>query len=279
MSDLSTEYKGRILAINQLPALPTTLDEVTRIMESPGASTEQIARVISVDQALTAKVLRMVNSPVYGFPGRISTLQHALMLLGFNVIRGLIISTAVFDAMNKSMMGLWEHSLACSLCCAEIARATERKNPEEFAVAGLLHDLGKAVFILQLPEAKAEVDNLVRAQDLSFLEAEIKVLGFGHDRVNKWLAEQWNLPLVLREGMIHHHKPLSAEFHPEVAAAVQLGDFFARLFSCGFSGDDGVSRVDPRSLKLLGINQKLLEGILDSVSEEMFSALAQYKAE
>ena len=278
MTDLSTDYKGRILAVGQLPALPSTLEEVTRIMESPGASTDQIARAISYDQALTAKVLRMVNSPIYGFPGRISTLQHALMLLGFNVIRGLIISTAVFDAMNKGMMGLWEHSLACSLCCAEIARATGRKNPEEFAVAGLLHDLGKAVFILQLPEAKEEVDSLVRAEDLSFFEAETRVLGFGHDRVNKWLGEQWNLPLIIREGMIYHHKPLSAQFHPDVAAAVQLGDFFARLFNCGFAGDEGVSSVDPRGLKLLGINQSLLEQILDSVSEEMFSALAHYKA-
>lgn len=279
MNDLSTDYKGRILAVGHLPALPTTLEEVTRIMESPGASTEQIARVISYDQALTAKVLRMVNSPIYGFPGRISTLQHALMLLGFNVIRGLIISTAVFDAMNKSMMGLWEHSLACSLCCAEIARATGRKNPEEFAVAGLLHDLGKAVFILQMPEAKEEVDALVRAEDLSFFEAEVRVLGFGHDRINKWLGEQWNLPLIIREGMIYHHKPFSAQFHPEVAAAVQLGDFFARLFNCGYAGDEGVSAVDPRSLKVLGINQTLLEQILDSVAEEMFSALAHYKAE
>ncbi len=277
MNDLSTEYKGRILAIASLPALPTTLQEVNRIMESPDASTEQIAKVISYDQALAAKVLRMVNSPIYGFPGRISSVQHALMLLGFNVIRGLIISTAVFDAMNTSMRGLWEHSLGCSLGCAEIARVTKRKNPEEFAVAGLLHDLGKAVFTLQLPEAKADVDELVKTRDISFYEAENRVLGFSHDRINKWLGEHWNLPLVIREGMVHHHKPMSAEFHPDVAAAVQLGDFLARLYRCGFGGDDGVNAVDPRGLKLLGINQKMLEGLLDTVSGLMFSVLAQYK--
>ncbi|MDR3074090.1 MAG: HDOD domain-containing protein, partial [Deltaproteobacteria bacterium] len=152
--DLLTEYQGRLLQITSLPALPTTLHEVNRIMESPDASTEQIAKVISYDQALASKVLRMVNSPIYGFPGRISSLQHALMLLGFNVIRGLIISTSVFDAMNAGMAGLWDHSLGCSLACSAIARATGRKNPEEYAVGGLLHDLGKAVCALQLPEAK-----------------------------------------------------------------------------------------------------------------------------
>lgn len=277
MNDLSTEFKGRILAVSNLPALPTTLAEVNRIMESPDASTERIAKVISYDQALAAKVLRMVNSPTYGFPGRIASVQHALMLLGLNVIRGVIISTAVFDAMNSSMRGLWEHSLGCSLACAEIARITKRKNPEEFAVAGLLHDLGKAVFILQLPDAKKEVDALVAREDLCFYEAENRVLGFSHDRVNKWLSEYWNLPLVIREGMVHHHKPMQAEFHPDVAAAVQLGDFLARLYKCGSGGDDGVSSVDPRGMKLLGLNQKVFENLLDTVGDQMFNVLAQYK--
>ena len=277
MTDLTTEYKGRILELKSLPALPTTLQEVNRIMESPDASTEQIAKVISHDQALAAKVLRMVNSPIYGFPGRISSLQHALMLLGFNVIRGLIISTAVFDAMNTSMSGLWDHSLGCSLACSEIAKATGRKNPEEYAVAGLLHDLGKAVFSLQIPEAKKDVDALVAAEDISFYEAEVRTLGFGHDRINRWLGEHWNLPLFICEGMVHHHAPMQAEFHPDVAAVVQLGDFFARVFECGSSGDNGVNAIDPRGLKILGLNQKKIEELLDSVGEEIFNVLAQHE--
>ena len=276
MQDLSTKYKGRILEVENLPALPSTLHEVTRLMEMPDASTEQIAKVISYDQALTSRVLRMVNSPIYGFPGRISSLQHAIMLLGFNVIRGLIISTVAFDAMNKGMRGLWEHSIGCSLCCAEIARVAGKENPEEFAVAGLLHDLGKAVFILQLPEAKNEVLWQVETHDLSFFEAEAKVLGFSHDKINSWLAEHWNLPLVIRQGMIYHHNPMGAEFYPDVAAAVQLGDFIVRLFGCGYGGDDGVSAVDPRSLKVLGISQKKLETLLDSLGAQLFGVIAQY---
>ena len=278
-SNLVTEYKGRILEVVGLPALPMTLHEINRIMESSNASTEQIAKVILCDQALAAKVLRMVNSPIYGFPGRISSLQHALMLLGFNVIRGLIISTSVFDSINKSMRGLWEHSLACSLACSEIARATGLKNPEEYAVAGLLHDIGKSVFSLQIPEAKVDVDALVEREDISFHEAEIRVLGFGHDRINKWLCEHWNLPLVIREGLVHHHAPLQAKFHQDVAVVVQIGDFMARLFECGFAGDKGVNDVDPRGLKFLGINQKKLEELLDTISEKMFEILAQYMAE
>ena len=276
MRDLTTDFKGQILAVESLPALPTTLHEVTRIMEQPDASTEQIARVISYDQALTSRVLRMVNSPIYGFPGRISNLQHAIMLLGFNVIRSLIISTVAFDAMNQGMRGLWEHSIGCSMCCAEIARLIGRDNPEEFAVAGLLHDLGKAVFILQLPDAGREISKLVDTKRISFFEAEAAILGFSHDRINKWLSEHWNLPLIIREGMIYHHAPLNAAHHPDVAAAVQLADFLTRLFGCGFGGDGGINAVDPRALKLLGINQKGLEELLDTVGSQLFSVITQY---
>lgn len=275
--DLVTEYKGRILQVANLPVMPTTLDEVNRLMESPDVSTEKIAKAISYDQAMAAKVLRMVNSPIYGFPGRISSLQHALTLLGLNVIRGVILSTAVFDAMNAGMDGLWDHSLGCSLACSQIARETGKKNPEEFAVSGLLHDIGKAVFSLQIPEAKKEVDSLVAAQDFSFFEAESRVLGFGHDKINRWLCEHWNLPLVIKEGMVWHHDPLKAEFHPEVAAVVHLGDFFARIYDCGFGGDRGLNAIDPRSLKILDLNQKKIEALADLVGEEIFNVLAQLK--
>ncbi len=276
-SDLVTAYKGRMLQVANLPVMPTTLDEVNRLMESPDVSTVKIAKAIGYDQAMAAKVLRMVNSPIYGFPGRISSLQHALTLLGLNVIRGVILSTSVFDAMNAGMAGLWDHSLGCSLACAQIAREIDKKNPEEFAVAGLLHDIGKAVFSLQLPEAKQEIDQIVATEDCSFFEAENRVLGFGHDRVNKWLCEHWNLPLIIKEGMVCHHDPMKAEFYPEVAAVVHLGDFFTRVYDCGFGGDRGVNAVDPRTLKMLGLNQKKLEGLLDSVGDEIVNVLAQLK--
>jgi len=150
--DLKTSAKGQILSIRDLPTLPKVLDEVSRLVQNPNTSIEAIAKVISRDQVLSAKVLKMVNSPVYGFPGRISSIQHSLVLLGFNVIRGVIISTSVFDIMSKAMEGLWEHSVGCALATGLVARQAKLKDPEEFSVCGLLHDLGKVVAAVQLPE-------------------------------------------------------------------------------------------------------------------------------
>lgn len=267
MQDMRTEYKGRVLAVKNLPTLPKVLEEVTRLMEDPNTSTEQIAKVITFDQVLSAKVLKMVNSPIYGFPGRISSIQHALVLLGFNVIRGLIISTSVFDDMNKAMVGLWEHSVGCALAAGEVAKTLGLKDPEEYAVAGLLHDLGKVVAAVQLPEIKPELEKLVVAQDITFLQAEKQLLGFGHDRVNAWLALHWNLPPNISEAISYHHKPLSAQLYTKYACVVHIGNFLTRVFEYGNGGDDNVPVLEPRAMKLLGINQRMLESLLDKLSD------------
>lgn len=264
-TDLRTEYKGRILAVKDLPSLPSVLEEVNALVENPHSSTEQISKVIAKDQVLSAKVLKMVNSPIYGFPGRIGSIQHALVLLGFNVIRGIIISTTVFDAMNTAMVGLWEHSQGCALASSTIARALGCKDPEEYAVAGLLHDIGKVVVAVQMPEAKAEIDAAVKDHDMRYIDAEKHILGFSHDRVNLWLCNHWSLPPSLKEGLAYHHKPMSASLYPKTAQIVHLADFFTRLYEVGSGGDDQVSAVDPQVLRALGVTAALWESILDDV--------------
>jgi len=266
--DLRTERKDRILAVRDLPTLPKVLGEVNRLVERSDSSTEEIAKLISTDQVLSAKVLKMVNSPVYGFPGRISSIQHALVLLGFNVLRSIIVSTSVFEVMIENMVGLWEHSLGCAVACGVTARMLDLKNVEEYCVAGLLHDFGKVVATVQLPDLKPEIERLVAERDLYYLEAEREVLGFGHDRINAWLADHWKLPANIKEGLAYHHKPHLAHLYPEMASIVHLGDFLVRVLEYGFSGDVGVTYLRPEALKILKISPAQFEALLDHLCEQ-----------
>jgi len=269
IEDLRTERKGQLLAVKDLPTLPTVLEEVSKLLEDPNSSSQQIAKLISRDQVLSAKVLKMVNSPIYGFPGRISTIQHALVLLGYNVIRGLIISTSVFELMSTSMVGLWEHSVGCAMACNAIAREVGFKEPEEYAVAGLLHDLGKVIVALQMPEAKKDIEDLVAKQDLLYLDAEKQVLGFGHDRVNAWVADHWNLPLNLKIGISGHHRPVTAQHYPKMACVVHVGDCLVRILEMGSGGEDHVPRLDPDALDLLELKLPQVDKVLDSMLAEI----------
>ena len=268
VEDLKLERKDQILAVKDLPTLPKVLDEVSRLVKDPDSSTEQIAKLISMDQVLSAKVLKMVNSPIYGFPGRISSIHHALVLLGFNVLRGVIVSTSVMDMMNQAMVGLWEHSVGCALASSTIARFIGLKDVEDVSVAGLLHDLGKVVTAVQLPEMKVGIDAAVKTQDLSYLDAEKAFMGFGHDRVNTWIADHWKLPPSIKEGMGYHHKPQLARIYPEVACCVHLGDFMVRVFEYGSGGDDNVLYMEPDALKKLKLKSSDIEAILDQLCDQ-----------
>ncbi|MFP5222251.1 MAG: HDOD domain-containing protein [Acidobacteriota bacterium] len=266
--DLKLERKDQILAVKDLPTLPKVLDEVSRLVKDPDSSTEQMAKLIAMDQVLSAKVLKMVNSPIYGFPGRISSIHHALVLLGFNVLRGVIVSTSVMDIMNQNMVGLWEHSVGCALASSTIARHVGLKDVEDVSVAGLLHDLGKVVTAIQLPELKTGVEAMVKTRDMTYLDAEKALMGFGHDRVNAWIADHWKLPPSIKEGMSYHHKPQLARLYPEAACCVHLGDFMVRVFEYGSGGDDNVLYLEPDALKKLKLKPADLETILDQLSEQ-----------
>jgi putative nucleotidyltransferase with HDIG domain len=269
MEDLKTSVKGQVLAIQDLPTLPGVLDEVTKLVENPETSTEEIANVIGKDQVLSAKVLKMVNSPIYGFPGRISSIQHGLVLLGFNVIRGIIISTSVFDMMVQAMQGLWEHSIGVATASNIVARRAGFDDPEEYAVAGLLHDLGKVVTAVQLPELHESILNTAKEKTLSYYKAEKHVLGFAHDRINAWLARHWHLPGNIREAMSRHHSPHMAELYKSTACVVHLGDFMVRLFEFGNSGDDQTAYLRPEAMKELGFKMSDLERCMDELADQL----------
>ncbi|MDC0335629.1 HDOD domain-containing protein [Pseudodesulfovibrio sp.] len=267
--DLKTSIRGEILQVKDLPTLPHVLDEVTKLIENPDTSSEAIAKVISTDQVLSAKVLKMVNSPIYGFPGRISSIQHALVLLGFNVIRGIIISTSVFDMMVQAMKGLWEHSLGCATACNIIARRAGFEDPEEYAVAGLLHDLGKVVTAAQLPDLHKQITDNVVAKELTYYQSERDILGFGHDRINAWLGKHWGLPPNIREAMSRHHAPQLAEFYKPMSCVVHVGDFLVRLFEFGNSGDDQTAYLRPEALIELKFKMSDLDRVMDEMADQL----------
>lgn len=266
--DLITKYKGEVLAVKNLPTIPSTLIELNQMLEAPNVSTDQIADLIAKDHVLSAKTLKMVNSPIYGFPGRIVSVRNALLLLGFNVVRGVMLSTTVFENLPPGMNKLWDHSKATSLACAEIARVLEFKNPGEYAVAGLLHDIGKVIIAVQLPQANKEIRRRIKEDDLSTYKAEQEVLGFSHAKVNGWLANTWCLPPILREAITYHHKPQSAPNYPEAAACVQLGDFLARIFQQGSGGDNQVSEITQHTFRILGTDKTKMVQVLDEVSNK-----------
>ena len=268
MQDLQTSFHNQRIQVKNLPTLPVVLQEARRLADNPKTTVAQLAEVIGRDQVLSGNVLKIVNSPTYGFPGRIASIQNALVLLGFNVIKSLIISTVVFENMPKDMTPLWPHSIGCSTACSELGRLLRMENTDELFIAGLLHDIGKVIIAVQLPEAQKEITRLVGEEGITCRKAEERVLGITHQRIGAWLAGHWNLPTSLRYALAYHHSPVSAQDHITIASVVHIGDFLTHLFERGNSGDDHVPSLDPHAFKHLGLNQQKLSMAMDTIGEK-----------
>ena len=265
------EAKRQIKRIKNLPTIPGIVHKISRMVENPDTSSADVGRMISQDQVLSAKVLRMANSAFFGMSRSISSITQALVILGFDVVKGLVLTSSVFDMIQKGMAGLWEHSIGCAAASGVIAKMMGREDAEEVLVAGLLHDLGKVVLTLQLAEETDRVLKLAEEKGISFFEAEREVLDFTHGDVGLWLAEHWNLPDVLAEPMRFHHQPERARNAPEQTAIVHLANIVIRAQGIGFSGDRFVPGLSHQAWDLIGLSPGDFPAILEELEPKLAS--------
>ena len=215
-----------------LPTLPLVASRLLESIADPDAATsEEIGEVIALDPALTARTLKLANSDFYGFPRKVGTVDLAVVVLGPDTIRDLVLGASVFQTLDptwRSLTGLWSHSLACGVAARAMAdRCGYRLEGEAFA-AGMLHDIGKVALRQAYPDRYDAVTALVRDQGIPMAEAERGVLGSDHAEVGGWLAERWGLPGDLVEAIACHHRPEQARLNPELTSLVHIADWLAR---------------------------------------------------
>jgi len=224
---------------------------------------------VSGDPALTTKVLKMVNSPVYGFPGRITSVNQAVILLGLTVVKGLLLGVSVFELMQKTMIGLWEHSLGTAIICRLIAKRKGLKEPDELSAEGLLHDIGKVLLVLQYPDEYEKAMNDSDNNHLTIYDTEREHFNTTHASVGMWMARKWRFPPNLIETIEYHHKPHLAKIAPIDSAIVHFADLLVRARGFGFAGDRFLMPVNPTAWDLLSFSDTDIKEIL-SEAEDSF---------
>jgi putative nucleotidyltransferase with HDIG domain len=264
--------RHKVENINTLPTVPGVLKRLSLVIEKPRITLVEISAFISKDAALTTKVLKMVNSAIYGFPGRIASVSHATMLLGLNIIKGLLLGVSVFELMQKAMNGLYEHSLACAIASRIIAQKKGLKEPEEVSVAGLLHDIGKVILTLEFPTEYQAAMNEAQEKNIAIFEAEKNQFNATHANVGGWLAEKWRFPRNLIEGIECHHQPALAKNAPLETAIVHMADLLVRARGFGFAGEIFVPEVNPGAYELLQLSERDIKDVLREMEASMESA-------
>jgi len=220
-----------------LPACPAVVSAVSRIARDPKSTARDLGKIISTDKALTAKVLKVVNSAFYGMPGTISTVTQAVVILGFQEIKNLVYSIPSSELFKEGgvengidLSRLWKHSVVTAVISREIAYNIRYNLPEEAFVAGLIHDIGKVVLNKFLGPAYRGVAEMSMEDPFAekHLAAEKEELGSTHSEMGQMLAAHWTFPRELQDAVQFHHEPTSHGMIKTLPAIVNAANIIAR---------------------------------------------------
>lgn len=270
VSDLTTsrispsgpqETRRLVERIADLPTLPIVIPRILRLMEDPRSSAQDLARVIGSDQSLASRILRLANSAFYGFPREIASVNQAVVLLGFNTVKSIVLAATVFDTLahgdavsSFDRRQFWLHVVATATAARIVARGLRLADPEVAFVGGLLHDIGKVVLDRFLYRHYAEAAQLARDLPCPIREAEVALFGIDHAEVGRWLVQRWRLPSAIIEPVAFHHRPGAATAeHWGLSAIVHLADILARNAGIGSGGDALIPLPDPEVLARLRV--------------------------
>ena len=262
MRDLlsSQTLKTVVSRLRSIPSLPTLYDELMTALRRDDPSLNQIARIISKDVGMAAKILQLANSAFLGTGGRVSSLVQALSLIGTETVRTLVLSVHVFSQFDGksqvavSLPALWDHSIAVSGLAQRIAgsEGCAKAMVEESFTAGLLHDIGKVVLLAEMPR---EYHQILAVNPCDGKNLERERLGCTHAEVGAYLMSVWGLPFPLVHAVAYHHNPSeTAETHFSTLTAVHAADVIATATDASPLNHD--AELDLSYLERLGLSER-----------------------
>ncbi len=274
--------KSMVQAIpRSLGSYGPVLQEIQRTLESPQCNLSTIGEAIQKDLDLTARLLRLANSPFYGFANRLSTVAEAVSLLGVQQIEDMIVSSSVVDRFKGipdelvNQESFWRHNLAVGVAARLLAMEKRLPKPDKFFVAGLLHDVGRLVLLSQAPEETQQVFELYQRERLLLHDAELKILGYDHQQVARELLTTWSYPAVLIQAVAYHHNPMASSAKVD-AAVVHIADHLVCAMGLGSSGEKFVPPLDERAWTTLGLGPEILSRLVEAVDAQIEAVEAAF---
>lgn len=263
--------------IDDLPPLPAVAARVMGMADDDRTSAMDMAQVLSTDQALTAKLIRVSNSAYYGFARRVSTVREAVVMLGFKQVRQVAVGASLMNAFNTKkdpndvfdLDLFWGHSVAVAVAAENLARKTRSARPEEAFTAGILHDIGRLVLRKVMPVEFLQAVTEARRGTYTLGEAELEFTGYSHDELGRALGERWKFPMHLVEAVRCHHDYTLTPAEDGLAGVVAQADRLAQHYGlyCGYDVAGAVLNELPADL----VEIEAACGGIERVLEKAFS--------
>jgi HD-like signal output (HDOD) protein len=270
--------------VYNLPAMSATMLEVSKLLDDPSTNTSALSKIIGKDQGLSTKILSIANSPLYGLTRKVSTIDFAILIIGYQDIKNIVVALTMVDSFkNKSdqyfdQNAFWVHSMLTGTACKRVAEDLGFRIGSEAFVAGLLHDLGLPVMHKFFKNDFEAIVTNFKNNETQILECERDQLGMDHQEIGHFLANKWSLPEHLSNSILYHHKPSAAPEKDVLTSLVHLVDYMTQKLEVGnFVLDNGIE-LDESVLEVLGIGtidefETFVESYRELFSEEINSDL------
>lgn len=260
--------------------LPLFYERLNETINHPRSSIDDISRIITEDQGLTARLLRLANSPMFGCYARVDSITKAVTIIGTQQLRDLALAASVMGVFKDipedllNMTSFWRHCIACGIIARGLAVYRRESNVERLFVAGMLHDVGQVVLAAARPEVIRKLLEAQRDTGLFYLDLERERLGFDHAELGGALLKNWKIPPSIGEPVACHHNPGSAEqFHIETAL-IHLADIICQAMELGQGAEWGVPPLDDRAWERLGLPAHVLGTVLKQSEAQISETFA-----
>ena len=262
--------------------LPEIYFRVRDVVDSPDSSMSDLADALKIDPGISARVLKIVNSPLYGFPKQVDTVTRAVNLLGMQVVRDLVTATTIgrrFSGMTTEIMDLsayWRKSVLCALMAAKIAKACGIRDSERFFIEGLLRDIGHLVLYQTIPQRAQAA--LIEAGYLgaSLAEVEQASIGCDYTEVGAELIHSWGMPVQIEQAIRHQLNPYKAGEHILNASVVHLTGVIADHHETAPAYAAPTVPFDPYAMQLTGFNLDERPVLLQEAREQLEATLVLF---
>lgn len=270
--------------IEKLPDINGVSIRIIRMLDDKNTDIKDLSSIISLDQSLTAQLLKVCNSAYFGFSKKITSINDAVVKLGFKTVKNLTFMAITHSVFNREISGyslesgsIWKNSVTCAVYARHLAHKAGYPEPETAFTAGLLRDIGKLVIHEYIGDCYKDIVEKVNSGEVSFSEAEKLVLGFDHTYIGAQLAKNWNLPSVLVDAIKFHHNYLGALDSDcedlKLVAIIHIADALTMMTGAGVGNDGLMYNISTRALELINIQQDA-SGI-----ESLFSEVFELKTE
>ena len=263
----------------EVSSLPAVFARINEAVNNPRSSMNDIEKIISEDAGLTARLLMVVNSAFFNFPQRVESIPKAISIVGTQQLRDLALAISVirlFKGIPPDLVNIeqfWKHSIGVGIAARTLAAFRRETNVERFFVAGILHDTGRLVMYMKIPDLSREALLRSRKNNELLYVAEAEQLGFDHASVGRVLMQAWKLPFYQEEIVAFHHKPNLATRFPVEAAIVHLADILAHSMGLGSSGERYVPPLNQEAWERLALPVSVLVPSFEQIDRQFEDAV------